>query len=200
MKTKQKPAFTVIYYKDDTEHTCLVFLVRERKSLEYMLPGGGIEHGESAYDAAIRELREESGFKTSKYARSDLEMDETERPGDFGASFFLGTFPFPFYTQETIDRIFSSRTDPRETDGWALLKIKRKADGTYDEDLIDINGNSISAVLKDGTFEGLQILKKIILSKIWRGGKKHKRTKKIRKKKTKRTRRTKKRKTKKKRR
>lgn len=37
-----------------------VLLVRERGSRRYSLPGGGIERGESAMEAGVRELREET--------------------------------------------------------------------------------------------------------------------------------------------
>ncbi len=39
-----------------------ILLVRERKNKDFSLPGGGANRGESRLDAAIRELREETGL------------------------------------------------------------------------------------------------------------------------------------------
>ncbi len=52
-----------------------VLLVRDRGKHQFSLPGGSIEHGESTLEAAIREIREETGLiATSAIRREDCDF------------------------------------------------------------------------------------------------------------------------------
>ena len=42
-----------------------ILLVRDKHTKEWMIPGGMIDYGESAYDGALREFREETTFSIS---------------------------------------------------------------------------------------------------------------------------------------
>ncbi len=53
-----------------------VLTVRKRETGRFMLPGGKLEPGESAYAAAVREIREEVG----------LEVDDLRLLGEFTAT------------------------------------------------------------------------------------------------------------------
>ena len=41
-----------------------LLLVRDRGFRQFSLPGGGLRHGETAEEAVVRELREETGLET----------------------------------------------------------------------------------------------------------------------------------------
>jgi 8-oxo-dGTP diphosphatase len=43
-----------------------ILLVKDRGKRHYSLPGGGVHRGERSYQAAARELREETGLRTKK--------------------------------------------------------------------------------------------------------------------------------------
>ncbi len=60
MATALRERATVLVIRDEN-----VLLVRD-VGPNYGMPGGGIESGESATDAAIRELHEETGLKAKK--------------------------------------------------------------------------------------------------------------------------------------
>ena len=61
---KKRSRATVIAEKDGR-----VLLIRERGSLKYSLPGGGIERGEYTMEAALRELREETKLRPFRAER-----------------------------------------------------------------------------------------------------------------------------------
>jgi 8-oxo-dGTP diphosphatase len=58
---KKRRRATVIAEQDGK-----ILLVREKDANRFSLPGGGIERGESVMEAAIRELREETGLSAVK--------------------------------------------------------------------------------------------------------------------------------------
>lgn len=70
---KKNGAFVVIFSRQRKR----VLLVKRRDFPVWVLPGGGIETGESVKEAAIREVREETGFKVelsrkvTKYITAD---------------------------------------------------------------------------------------------------------------------------------
>lgn len=47
----------------DDDDKILIALIRDRGDHEYVLPKGGVETGESLEQAAVREIKEEAGFR-----------------------------------------------------------------------------------------------------------------------------------------
>lgn len=70
-------------------------------------PGGSLEEGEDAWDAALRESHEEVGIEPKKVL-SLGELDEAETPSGFRIVPCVGAVPFPLETtpNEEIDEIF----------------------------------------------------------------------------------------------
>jgi 8-oxo-dGTP pyrophosphatase MutT (NUDIX family) len=59
-----------------------VLTVRKRGTSRFMLPGGKLEPGESAYDAAVREVREEVGLEVHDLTLlGDFTADAANEPG-----------------------------------------------------------------------------------------------------------------------
>jgi len=76
---------------------------------QYAFPGGGLEPGEDAWDAALREAHEEVGFDPKKVLRLG-ELDETETPTGFRILPCVGAVPFPYETdvnEEEIAEVFN---------------------------------------------------------------------------------------------
>lgn len=59
-----------------------VLTVRKRGTDRFMLPGGKLEPGESAYDAAVREVREEVGLEVADLTLlGEFTADAANEPG-----------------------------------------------------------------------------------------------------------------------
>lgn len=67
-----------------------ILLSHETKRDIWMLPGGGLEKGETEAECVIREVSEETGnlFKPSKYV---LEIDEYYEDTKYETKYFIGT-------------------------------------------------------------------------------------------------------------
>jgi ADP-ribose pyrophosphatase YjhB (NUDIX family) len=98
-----------------------VFVVRAAKSGKWMLPGGGINKGESAEKAACRELREESGVKIGE---SELEKIGTvvDKKGTNCTLFMSTQWPSRHLS---LSKIFKDRTTRKETDSWGIATLQK---------------------------------------------------------------------------
>jgi 8-oxo-dGTP pyrophosphatase MutT (NUDIX family) len=70
-----------------------VMLVRHTYSPGWLLPGGGVDRGETVFDAARRELREECGIETDETPQlHGLYSNESNFPGDHVACLIVRKF------------------------------------------------------------------------------------------------------------
>ena len=72
-------------------------------------PGGGLQQGEDAWDAALRETEEEIGVERTKVLRLGA-LDEAETPSGFRIVPCVGAVPYPLETRledGEIDEVFA---------------------------------------------------------------------------------------------
>lgn len=69
-------------------HENKILLLHAKKYDLYMLPGGGIEKGETPEDACVRELKEETGF-TGKITKKTVVIKEYFPEASWESHFFL---------------------------------------------------------------------------------------------------------------
>ena len=75
-----------------------VLLVRHNYAPGWFLPGGGVERGETIYQAAVRELREEAGIVADEEPLlHGVFLNDENFPGDHVACFVVRRF-----TRETV--------------------------------------------------------------------------------------------------
>ncbi|MEV6948506.1 NUDIX hydrolase [Streptomyces sp. NPDC051172] len=84
MRRKLRVAAYAICVRDD--QLLLARWTDGRGRPEWTLPGGGVEHGEDPYDAALREVEEETGYHVDLTALLGVDSIRRTAPRSFGRS------------------------------------------------------------------------------------------------------------------
>lgn len=96
-----------------------VLLVRHTYAPGWLLPGGGVERGETIVEAALRELREEAGVKALEApVLHGIYLNDQQFPGDHVACFVLRRFrqePFTANAEIAEARFFDVDDLPDST-------------------------------------------------------------------------------------
>ncbi len=105
-----------------------VLLVRHGYAPGWILPGGGVERGETIYAAAVRELREETGVVAGEEPRlHGLFSNHELFPGDHLACFVLRRFvrePFAPSAEIAAAEFFAADRLPSDTTGGSRRRIE----------------------------------------------------------------------------
>jgi 8-oxo-dGTP pyrophosphatase MutT (NUDIX family) len=110
-----------------------VLLVRHTYAPGWMLPGGGVERGETIFQSAARELREEAGIIAGEEPRLlGLCLNDRVFPGDHVAVLRLETFTrLPFTPNREIAEadFFDLSSLPEGTTGGTRRRIAEAIEG-----------------------------------------------------------------------
>ncbi len=110
-----------------------VLLVRHTYAPGWLLPGGGVERGETLQDAAVREVREEAGIEAEgEMLLHGVFLNERQFPGDHVACFVLRQFretPFTGNLEIAEARFFVPDQLPADTTGGTRRRIAEVLDG-----------------------------------------------------------------------
>jgi len=105
-----------------------VLLVRHGYAPGWILPGGGVERGETVFEAAVRELREETGIVAEEEPRlHGLFSNHELFPGDHLACFVLRRFvrePFAPSAEIAAAEFFAADRLPSDTTGGSRRRIE----------------------------------------------------------------------------
>jgi 8-oxo-dGTP pyrophosphatase MutT (NUDIX family) len=118
----------VVALRDDE-----VMLVKQSYAPGWILPGGGVERGETLHEAAIREAREEAGL----IAEGPLQLhgifaNEAKFRGDHVACFVMREFSVADWVPDaeiTDARFFAKSGLPEDTTGGSLRRLAEIFDG-----------------------------------------------------------------------
>lgn len=104
-----------------------VLLVRHTYAPGWLLPGGGVERGETVYDAAVRELREEAAIVAEGAPElMGLFLNDENFPGDHVACFVVRSFRQEAFTANAEiaeARFFNRGQLPEGTSGGTRRRI-----------------------------------------------------------------------------
>ncbi|MGQ0485422.1 MAG: NUDIX domain-containing protein [Hyphomicrobiales bacterium] len=110
-----------------------VLLVRHGYAPGWILPGGGVERGETVFAAALRELREETGIVAEEEPRLHGFFCNHERfPGDHIACFVLRQFtrqPFKPSAEIAAAEFFAADRLPADTTAGTRRRIEEILSG-----------------------------------------------------------------------
>ena len=120
---------TVVLTGDPAE----VLLVRHAYAPGWLLPGGGVERGETLADSALRELREEAGIVAEEPLQFHaIFLNDTQFRGDHVACFVLRRFHQADFTPNAEiaeARFFPVAALPEATTGGTRRRIAEVTSG-----------------------------------------------------------------------
>ncbi len=109
-----------------------VLLVRHTYSPGWILPGGGVEHGETLVQAALREIREESGIVGEDPVLHGIFSNEPRFKGDHVACYVVRKFTrldWKPNTEIAEARFFSVSKLPGDVTGGTGRRLAEILDG-----------------------------------------------------------------------
>jgi 8-oxo-dGTP pyrophosphatase MutT (NUDIX family) len=110
-----------------------VLLVKQSYAPHWILPGGGIERGETMLEGGLRELREESGIiATGEAQLLGIFSNHAVFPGDHVACYVLRQFKREAWTPNaeiTAAEFFPRTSLPELVNRGSLLRIAEVLDG-----------------------------------------------------------------------
>jgi 8-oxo-dGTP pyrophosphatase MutT (NUDIX family) len=110
-----------------------ILLVRHSYAPGWLLPGGGVERGETIYEAAVREVREEGAIIAKEEpALHGVFLNDRQFPGDHIACFVLRQFAqetFAANLEIAEARFFPASALPADVSGGTKRRIAEVLDG-----------------------------------------------------------------------
>jgi 8-oxo-dGTP pyrophosphatase MutT (NUDIX family) len=115
------------------DETDRVLLVKQSYSDHWILPGGGVERGETLLDGGLRELREEAGvIATGEAKLIGVYSNHAVFPGDHVACYILRDFkrePWAPNAEITAAEFFHRAALPQHVNAGSRARIAEVLDG-----------------------------------------------------------------------